>query len=58
MLKLVEFGIIGIALFGLLVSVTLMFSKNLKIEKMIFDATGVVSVIAFLLFSIYVFFAL
>ena len=58
MFKLLEAGIIGVALFGLLASVTLIFSKNSKIEKMIFDASAAVNVIAFLLFSIYLFFVL
>jgi len=52
---IIEAGIIGIALYGLIASIILVFTKNAKVEKKIYDITGIVSAIAFLLFAIYFF---
>lgn len=55
---IVEVGIILVALFGLCASMAIVVNKNAKVEKMIYNAVGYVSVVAFFLFALYAFFLL
>ena len=55
LIKIAEFGIIFVSILGALVSISLIFIKNKKVEQMIYDGIGFVCVLGFLLLTLYFF---